>query len=341
MIDRYKRQLNYMRISVTDCCNLACIYCMPPNNCAHDKTAEISDLLTLDEIFMVAEAAAERGVERIRITGGEPLLRPGVTKLLERIRHIPGIKKTALTTNGTLLEKYAEQLADAGLDSVSISLDTLRCDRYKKITGSSAIDNVLRGIEAAMNWGIPSVKINTVLVDGYNDDEAEEIAMLAMKNPLSIRFIELMPVGPGEKYRGLNGDLVRERLENRFGRSLPVHCKKAFDVETEKRTDAAGPAGYITFRGFRGKIGFISPLSHNFCKDCNRIRLTSDGRLRLCLGHECGIDLKQMIRSGADKKQLGDAIENAAWNKPFSHEFSDKEKEKEEDKGISMFRIGG
>lgn len=334
MIDRYGRKLNYLRISVTDCCNLKCIYCMPPSGSGrcYEKTAA-QDLLTDDEILLIAAAAAEKGVERVRITGGEPLLRPGLEALITKLKDIPGIKKTALTTNGILLGKHAENLAEAGLDSISISLDTVRHDRYEKITGSAALDNVLSSIDKALDCGIPEVKINTVLVDGYNDDEVEKIAAMAVERPLSIRFIELMPIGWGGNYTGIDCDIIKARLENRFGKSMPV--------KDENNISAKGPARYITFGGFEGKIGFISPLSHSFCQNCNRIRITADGKLRLCLGHEDGTDLRQIIRLGADRDELGRIIENAVWDKPVRHDFSVKDSKEKDNTKMPMFTIGG
>lgn len=282
--DKYERLIDYMRISVTDRCNLRCIYCMPADGV---RPIEHKDILTYEEIVRVVRVAAALGVRRIRITGGEPLARKGITFLISSIREIEGIEDISLTTNGILLERYAEDLAQAGLNRVNVSLDSLRPNRYREITRGGDINQVLRGIEKAERIGLIPVKINMVPIKGFNDDEIEDFARLTLNKGYHIRFIEFMPIGAKDIWsdtRYIPNDEIRLKVE-RIGHLSPVKVRKM------------GPARYFRFDNAPGVIGFISALTHHFCGDCNRLRVTSDGKLRPCLFSETEIDLKPALRS--------------------------------------------
>lgn len=356
MKDKFGREINYMRISVTDRCNLNCIYCMP------DKLCSPAETMSLDEIIKIAKAAAVCGVKRIRFTGGEPLVRNDTVEMIEEIKKIKGIEKTALTTNGILLGQYIDKLAKIGLDSVSISLDTLDREKYERITGKDSLYTVTEAVKMAQALGNIDVKINSVILRGINDDQVCRLASLADEESTSIRFIELMPIGFGRDYSGIpQGDILK-MLEAQYGEAVP--CKESrtdlrYDSEdnTEKRNrktdkgakgkvrekisgEISGPSVYYKFSGLAGKIGFISPLSHKFCSSCNRIRITSEGMLRLCLHSERGVDLKQALKRGAEEKELAAIMKKAVSDKPLSHEFDEAARRLlSEEK--TMVQIGG
>ena len=356
MKDKFGREINYMRISVTDRCNLNCIYCMP------DKLCSPAETMSLDEIIKIAKAAAVCGVKRIRFTGGEPLVRNDTVEMIEEIKKIKGIEKTDLTTNGILLGQYIDKLAKIGLDSVSISLDTLDREKYERITGKDSLYTVTEAVKMAQALGNIDVKINSVILRGINDDQVCRLASLADEESTSIRFIELMPIGFGRDYSSIpQGDILK-MLEAQYGEAVP--CKESrtdlrYDSEdnTEKRNrktdkgakgkvrekisgEISGPSVYYKFSGLAGKIGFISPLSHKFCSSCNRIRITSEGMLRLCLHSERGVDLKQALKRGAEEKELAAIMKKAVSDKPLSHEFDEAARRLlSEEK--TMVQIGG
>lgn len=349
MKDKFGREINYMRISVTDRCNLNCIYCMPDNLCSMAET------MSLDEIIKIAKAAASCGVKRIRFTGGEPLVRDDTVEMIKAVKKIKGIEKTALTTNGILLGKYIDKFAKAGLDSVSISLDTLDREKYERITGKDSLHMVTEAVKKAQALGNIDVKINSVILKGINDDQVCRLASLADDESTSVRFIELMPIGFGRDYSGVSQVDILKMLETEYGEAVP--CKESrtdygYDSEnnTAKRdgkTDEegsggiSGPAVYYKFSGLAGKIGFISPLSHKFCSNCNRIRITSEGMLRLCLHSERGIDLKQALKSGAEERELAAIMKNAVLDKPWSHEFDEAARRRLLSEEKTMAQIGG
>lgn len=282
--DKYNRLIDYMRISVTDRCNLRCIYCMPSDGM---KPVEHKQILTYEEITMVVRVAASLGVRKIRITGGEPLARKGITILISSIRNIDGIEDISLTTNGILLSKYAADLASAGLNRVNVSLDSLRPDRYREITRGGDINKVFEGIERAEGVGLLPIKINMVPIRGFNDDEIEDFARITLRKAYHIRFIEFMPIGAKDLWsdkRYIPTDKMKAIVE-RIGPLSPVKVRKM------------GPARYFRFDNAPGVIGFISALTHHFCGDCNRLRITSDGKLRPCLFSETEIDLKPALRT--------------------------------------------
>jgi cyclic pyranopterin phosphate synthase len=304
--DNFHRAINYMRVSVTDRCNLRCIYCMPPEGLA---PIEHKEILSYEEMARLLKVAARMGLRKIRITGGEPLIRKNLPYLIRLIKSIEGIDDLSLTTNGTLLEQYAYALAEAGLDRVNISLDSLIPARYGEITRGGNIEDVFRGIAAAQKAGLTPIKINMVPVRGVNDDEIADFAVMAMEFPYQVRFIEFMPLGaPGEwtSEKFIPSEEVRCIVE-RMGRLSPAKLRKA------------GPARYFRLDGAAGVIGFISPLSNHFCDECNRLRLTADGKLRPCLFSETEIDLKSVLRSRAADREIERLIRLAVAVKPRGH----------------------
>ncbi|MEW6214469.1 MAG: GTP 3',8-cyclase MoaA [Nitrospirota bacterium] len=309
LTDSFQRTIDYMRISITDRCNLRCIYCMPSEGV---RPIERKEILSYEEILRIVSIAARIGVRKIRITGGEPLTRKNVIYLIAMVKNIDGIEDLSLTTNGVLLSRYAEELADAGLDRVNISLDSFRPDRYREITRGGDIDVVLEGIAAAEKAGLKPIKINMVPIRGFNDDEINEFAKITLKAPYQVRFIEFMPFGTKgiwgpEKY--ISTDEIKSIVEG-IGPLTPVKLRKS------------GPARYFRFYGAPGVVGFISPISHHFCKECNRLRLTADGKLRPCLFSETEIDLKPALRGGAPDEEIERLIKLSIEVKPEGHDIS-------------------
>lgn len=303
-LDRYGRRIDYLRISVTDRCNLACIYCMPEHRLVKKNPSEI---LTFEEIERIVKAALSVGITNIRITGGEPLMRKNLAHLVSSLAKLKGITDLSLTTNGTLLAKYAEELARAGLNRVNISLDSLDKERYRTITRGGELEDVLRGIEKVLALELLPVKINVVLMFGLNDDEIDEFISLAHHKPLEVRFIELMPLfgQDWERERFVPLSKVRERCQVR-GNLQPW------------QVTGNGPAQTYRLNGSLGTIGFISPLTQPFCSSCNRLRLTADGRLRPCLHSEIEVDLKETLREERInvRGQVSDLIREAIKKKP-------------------------
>ena len=338
MQDGLGREIDYLRISVTDKCNLRCRYCMPPHGITPLAHAEI---LTLEEIFRLVGIMEQLGIRKVRLTGGEPMVRKNLLWLVEQIHGLCGIREIAMTTNGTLFAPQAKVYREAGLTAVNISLDTLDPERFRCITGcdradrAAGVDSVLRAIDAALEQQL-RVKINCVPCVEMNGEDIEGIAMLAEDRPVDVRFIELMPIGCGKEYTGIPSKEILKRLEQRFGKAI------AF---SEKVNMATGPAEYYHFPGFSGRIGFISPISHKFCNECNRIRLTCEGRLKLCLHYDRGLELKPLLRSGASDEEIGRQIINALKEKPSEHHFREKAAGEELPGGVEeqrkMVQIGG
>ncbi|MBA7560941.1 MAG: GTP 3',8-cyclase MoaA [Dehalococcoidia bacterium] len=305
--DSFQRPINYLRISVTDRCNLRCIYCMPAEGV---DLRPHGDILSYEEIHTVGRAAAELGINKIRITGGEPLIRLGLSQLIEMLAGIEAIDDIALTTNGVLLADYAAELKAAGLKRVNISLDTLKPDRFKRITrGESELSQVLDGIEAARRVGLEPVKLNMVVMSGINDDELLDFAAKTIDEGWHVRFIELMPVaGNGDNApRFVSATEMRKRLEP-LGELEP--CLPGV---------GNGPAKYFRLAKTKGTIGFITPVSEHFCFNCNRMRLTADGKLRPCLLSDYEIDLKTPLRDGISKAGLKKLFKQAVAGKPMKH----------------------
>jgi len=329
-LDAYNRPISYLRISVTDRCNLRCVYCMPEEGVAsmlHDH------VLRYEEIEIIVRAAAELGISKIRLTGGEPLVRLGIVDLVRKIARIPGIDDLAMTTNGILLAPYADDLADAGLHRVNISLDTLDEERFRRITRRGDLADTLAGIEAAREAGLRPIKINTVVIRGMNDDEVVELAAKTLDASWwNIRFIELMPVGDGElmdaawEQQVVRADEVRQRIEAALG-----------SLEPAKMRTGSGPASYYRLPGAKGTIGFITPISEHFCYKCNRLRLTADGQLRPCLLSDQEVDLRTPLRQGAGPDEIKALIVEGIDRKPMRHHLA--EHLHPEDRAMSQ--IGG
>ncbi len=318
MLDRKGRNIEYLRVSLTDRCNLRCVYCMPEKG-VEKKYHE--DILRFEEVEKVITACAELGIRKVRFTGGEPLVMKGIDKLIRHTASMPYIDDISLTTNGILLADMAEDLKNAGLNRVNISLDTLRRDRFKSITRFGDIDKVFAAIEKCLSLNMVPVKINTVLMKGINDDEAGDFLKLTIDSPIQVRFIELMPIGEGEKYFNECGMKVEEIIE-RYPELVPVK-------------DDGGVASVYKIPGSKGSVGLISPVSCKFCKDCNRIRLTSTGTIKPCLHSAEEINLKPYIN---DEKKLIDVIKDAVYNKPEEHHL---ETDKKSDTDRMMYQIGG
>ena len=312
LLDPYGRTIDYLRISITDRCNLDCLYCAPLGGRRRLSHAEI---LSYEEILQITNAAVSSGISKIRITGGEPLQRRGMVRLCRMLADIDGIESLAVTTNGILLKEFADPLFEAGVRRVNISLDTLNPERFKEITGNDLLYRVLQGIEAAENVGLKPIKINTVVMRGINDDEIEDLARLTLEKPYHVRFIELMPTQghTREKHHALFVP-ISEMIEriNMMGK-----------LQLNNKAESFGPAMLHSFPGAPGKVGFIAPLSRHFCESCNRLRLTADGKLRTCLFSEEEIDIKGSLRKGAAMQELSDLFKRAARSKPQKHHLND------------------
>lgn len=325
MLDKLNRKIDYLRISVIDRCNLRCVYCMPEEGI---ESIPHDEILTYDEILRICEIVSELGIRKIKITGGEPLVRKDIVNLIRDIKNIDKIEQVTLTTNGILLHEVLDDLYDAGIDAINISLDTLNKDNFKKITRRDGLEKVLMSIDKAYDLGI-RVKINCLAIRDFNLKEIVEIASFAKDREIDVRFIELMPIGFGKKYTQIDNDEILSILESRFG---------TFEIVTEKRGN--GPAKYYRNQNMKGCIGFISAISHEFCESCNRIRLTSSGFLKLCLHYNKGIDLKEPIRNGISDEDLKKLIHNTIWNKPISHKFGHASEEQDIELK-NMVQIGG
>ncbi|MBA2905935.1 GTP 3',8-cyclase MoaA [Clostridium saccharobutylicum] len=326
MIDIYNRKIDYIRISVTDRCNLRCIYCMPEDGI---KSVNHSEILSYEEIIHLCEAFAKIGISKIKITGGEPLVRSDLAYLIEKIKNINGINNVTLTTNGILLEEQIDSLVKAGLDAVNVSIDALDESTYKYITRIGNVSSVIRGINKALEYKNLTVKINCVPIDGTNGKQILDITKMAKNKKLNVRFIELMPIGLGKKMNGLGEDEIKEIIEEEFGELTPFN-----------KSLGNGPSHYYSLEDFEGKIGFISAVSHKFCDKCNRVRLTSRGFLKTCLQYDKGINLKKMISDGENQEELIDAIKTTIYNKPRKNRFLEINSHEDFEKHI-MSEIGG
>lgn len=321
MKDSYGRTIDYMRISVTDRCNLRCAYCIPREGCtlmAH------GDILSFEELLRLCGVFARLGVAKFKVTGGEPLVRRGIMPFLRALKEMRGVRQVTLTSNGLLLEEHLPEMAGIGIDGLNISLDTLDTAGFYSLTGFDALDRTLVAVDAAAKSGIP-VKINCVPIRGVNEAQLVDIAALARDKVRAVRFIELMPMGLASRFAGLAPLEVRALLEEAYGPFAP---------STEVLGN--GPAKYYGVNGFAGKIGLIGAVSHTFCGECNRVRLTAEGRLKLCLARDVGVNLKEPMRAGADDAALERLILGAVEEKPRMHNFADKS----EAHG-KMYAIGG
>ena len=325
MFDRYQREIHYLRLSVTDLCNLRCRYCMPDGV----EKLEREAVLTYEEFLRLAALFARCGIDTVRVTGGEPLVRKNVAQLVAGLKATPGIRRVTLTTNAVLLAEQLPALLDAGLDSVNISLDTLRPEVFRQITARDDFAAVQAGLQAALESGLP-VKLNCVPQAGVNEGELEALAALAKDNAMQVRFIEMMPIGYGAAMPCISGPELRARFAQRWPELAPLSA-------AQEHALGDGPAVYYTVPGWQGSIGFIAAVHGKFCASCNRVRLTSQGFLRPCLASETGYDLRALLRSGADDAQLLTAIRETIWAKPREHHFNDSSMPATR----GMYRIGG
>ena len=314
MKDKFGREIDYLRVSVTDNCNLRCIYCMDEKG---NKFLNKDEKLTDNEIYKVVKESAKLGIKKVRITGGEPLVRPGVVSLISKINNIEGIEEIYLTTNGILLADMIDELSKNGLKGVNISLDSLKEDRFNKLTRVGNLHKVLEAIDKAIALGI-KVKLNTVIVNDINKDEIIDFVNLTKEKPIDVRFIELMPIGIAVNYKGATNEEVLKFITERYP-----------NYEEVVRSKSGGPASYIKVNGAKGKIGFISAMSNCFCEECNRIRLTPEGFLKQCLHFDYGVDLKSMLRSGIKDDDLKKVIYENIYDKPEKHLFLEKSEHKE------------
>ena len=325
MFDSTRRDIHYLRLSVTDLCNLRCRYCMPDGV----EKLEREAVLTYEEFLRLAALFARCGIDTVRVTGGEPLVRKNVAQLVAGLKATPGIRRVTLTTNAVLLAEQLPALLDAGLDSVNISLDTLRPEVFRQITARDDFAAVQAGLQATLQSCLP-VKLNCVPQAGVNEGELEALAALAKDNAMQVRFIEMMPIGYGAAMPCISGPELRARFARRWPELAPLS-------PAQEHALGDGPAVYYTVPGWQGSIGFIAAVHGKFCASCNRVRLTSQGFLRPCLASETGCDLRALLRSGADDAQLLAAIRETIWAKPREHHFNDSSMPATR----GMYRIGG
>ncbi|EIJ44234.1 molybdenum cofactor biosynthesis protein A [Beggiatoa alba B18LD] len=309
LIDKFNRKVTYLRISVTDRCDFRCVYCMDEKM----NFLPRAQLLTLEEIALIGQAFVELGVSKIRITGGEPLVRNNIMQLFDKLGQLDGLKELVLTTNGSQLQKLAQPLRDSGVKRINISLDSLRANRFTQITRVGQLSTVLKGIDAALQVGFERIKLNTVILKNRNEDEIIDLVNFAIDKGIDISFIEEMPLGViGEHNRAeayYSSDQIRQDIEQVF----------PFIPTTET---TGGPAKYYRIPNTDTRVGFISPHSHNFCESCNRVRLTTEGRLLLCLGQEHSIDLRRVVRANPNNMEvLKQAIVKSMEIKPKGHDF--------------------
>lgn len=305
LVDQYKRRLNYLRISVTDRCNMKCIYCM-----THEKISKLPcrEILRYEEIFRIARIFTHLGVSKIRITGGEPLVRKGICEFLAGLSSLEGLSDLSITTNGVFLKEKIKKIKSAGIRRLNISMDTLDKDKFRKITGIDAFNEVWEGIMLAIDMGFDPVKLNVVALNGINDYELPDFARLSLSYPFQIRFIEYMPIGTSQMtFRQLLAPEIKNRISS-IGRLYPV-----------ENISSDGPAKRYRFENAKGEIGFIKPISEHFCSSCNRLRLTASGNLKTCLLSGNETDLKSPLRNGCSDSELAEIIQKAVYNKPFEH----------------------
>ncbi|HON58759.1 MAG TPA: GTP 3',8-cyclase MoaA [Smithella sp.] len=311
MLDKYNREINYLRVSITDRCNLRCVYCRPKEGISlqgHD------DILRYEEILRVVAVAVKMGLVKVRVTGGEPLVRRGCVEFLAALKKINGLRDVSLTTNGILLEDFAPSIYAAGISRINVSLDSLNPDKYSRITNGGSLQAVLRGIARAEEVGFAPIKINTVAIRGFNEDEVLDFAQLAIRKPYQVRFIELMPIGQHQLTGGHDYIPGRELIEK-------ISRHYALEKIPGKKDRADGPAKIFRIRKGQGEIGFINPVSDHFCSTCNRLRLTSDGKLRVCLLSEKEIDLKKALRDHLSDAELERLLVEAIFSKPQKHDL--------------------
>ena len=323
MKDGFGREIEYMRVSITDRCDLRCKYCMP-DGC---ERVPMDRILKYEEIARIVEAASTLGIKRIKVTGGEPFVRPGCTTLLKMLKDIKGIEEVTVTTNGQQLEGYIDELKAIGIDGINISLDTLDTEKYRELTGRGDLDKTLKSIEAALASGIRT-KINCLPQRGLNDEELCDLVSFACERGLDMRFIETMPIGAASTDKGMPGTEVLKVLKEKWP-----------GIEADPKRHGNGPAVYYKIPGMSGSVGLISPLSGRFCGSCNRIRLTSQGSLVPCLAYDSGTDLKPYLAKSDD--ELRAAIAETIVNKPAGHDFERRKNDDDPASRRLMSELGG
>jgi cyclic pyranopterin phosphate synthase len=326
LIDRFGRCMSYLRISVTDRCNLKCTYCRPDGDAfcpvAHES------VLSFEEIFRVVRVAASLGVNKVRLTGGEPLVRRNLSKLVRMLKEIPEIHDLALSTNAVLLERHAKALADAGLTRVNISLDSLNPERFRKLSGGGKLETVLRGIRAAVESGFSPIKVNAVIMRGVNDGEIAELIDFGVEQGVQMRFIEFMPLCDGKSW-------AESHVPTHEMLARPEVRERLADIPSEHDGHAA--ARYIQLVKGKGDVGFISPMSNRFCDGCNRVRLTADGKIRACLPADDEKDVRAVMRDGGSDEDIAACFRRAAWTKNEVGVYNFEE----QGRARSMIQIGG
>ncbi len=322
LVDQFSRTISYLRLSITDRCNLRCMYCMPKDeqdSATFSKTGELlhpSDLLSYEELLRVVRIAVEMGMNKLRLTGGEPLVRRGILDFIHELFLLKGLNEVRLTTNGVLLSDYAERLYNEGVRHINVSLDTLHEKKFQKITGRNYFQKVWEGLLKARDLGF-KIKINVVAMKGINDDEFGDFARLALQEPFQVRFIEFMPLG--EKSSWQKEQFIKTE-------DIKKSIEKAGELSPVKNSRAKGPARVYELTDSsdrKGTVGFISPISHHFCDQCNRLRLTSGGQLRSCLLNDMETDLKSLLRNGATDEKLRDSIRQTILDKPKGHSLQE------------------
>jgi cyclic pyranopterin phosphate synthase len=334
LVDMFSRTISYLRLSLTDRCNLKCMYCVTEEEKSGCLTKLGHDeLLSYEELLRVVKVAVAMGISKLRLTGGEPLVRKNIMRFIKELGEIDRLDDIRITTNAVLLEEYASDLFAAGVNKINISLDTLKPERFAAITGVDCFDRVWRGIEKARSTGFSPVKLNMVVMRGINDDELFDFARMSREQDIQVRFIEFMPIGASsrwDKNTYMSSDEIKERIST-LGKLLPVAGGRA-----------DGPASVFQLgEDAVGRLGFISPISHHFCDKCNRLRLTSEGMLRSCLLHDEETDLRSVLRRNGSDEEIRETLLTAIRNKPKGHQMEDRLKEHGSDCHGRMSRIGG
>lgn len=306
MLDSHKRDINYLRVSITDRCNLRCVYCMPKKGMS---LLGHRDILSYEEILRIVRVAVNNGIAKVRVTGGEPLVRRDIIEFTAVLKGIAGLNDISMTTNGILLEQFARPLYESGITRINVSLDSLDPEKYRTITRRGDLSRVLRGLAQAEQVGFSPIKINVVAIDGFNDDEVLDFAKMTLEKPYQVRFIEYMPIGEtslGTGFGSLSNDVIMEQIN----RVMPIN-----PLREHGKTD--GPAQRYRIKGAAGTIGFISAITHQFCQTCNRLRLTSDGKLRACLFVDNEVDIKSPLRHGCTDSELEEIVKYVIMTKPL------------------------
>ncbi|MBP2633253.1 MAG: moaA [Firmicutes bacterium] len=326
MLDQFGRTIDYMRISLTDRCNLCCKYCMPETGV---EQLGRKDILSYEEIIRLAKIFAELGIKKIKLTGGEPLIKLNICHLIAELKAIPEIEQVTITTNGILLPKMAKDLISSGIDGFNISLDTLDREKFRELTRHDQLSSVIQGIDTLLALNFENIKINCVPIAEVNEDQLLDIANFAKNYPISVRFIELMPIGMAHDFTAIEKTTIVSMLQKEYGKSFPWSGQLG-----------NGPATYYSFPGFKGKIGFIEAMHNKFCMSCNRIRLTANGFLKLCLQYDKGVDLRNLLRNQTDDASIRAVIEQNIYKKPQEHHFNDGTTIESQDLR-KMFQVGG